>query len=454
MNQHLPRRARVRIVTYTLAAFVILCGISLRLSLQKQAYERAIGQTYARAFSVLADSVNSMNSSLEKSAYVTSPAMISALCTQIYGDSCAARQAISELPYGNLELQQTAAFVTKVGDWAQALSRSTGKRGGYSAKELEAIHQLRDAATTLSTSLDELEAQLYDGTLTLQNTQAVEARLATASDNLHTGSSYESIESDFPELPTLIYDGPFSDHLQSREASMLKEESFYSQNAAKKAAAEFLSVDLTQLSDGTEVNGDIPCYRFVCHSKNGEDYSVEVTQKGGYILSISNGRTIGAEKISFDKAVSIAEDYLKKHSIDNMKECYYIDRGNSLTINFASEQSNVLCYPDLIKVEVALDNGEIVGFESAGYLTNHTQRDKLTPWVSATDAQSVVSDALTVQSSRLTLIPTAGKDEQLCWEFTCENDQKRHYMVYVNAHTGAEQQLLILLEDETGTLAE
>ena len=32
-------------------------------------------------------------------------------------------------------------------------------------------------------------------------------------------------------------------------------------------------------------------------------------------------------------------------------------------------------YPDLIKVKVALDNGEVLGMETTGYLNNHTQRD-------------------------------------------------------------------------------
>ncbi len=147
-----------------------------------------------------------------------------------------------------------------------------------------------------------------------------------------------------------------------------------------------------------------------------------------------------------------AKAFLTAHGVDDMAESYFIDQGNRLTINFAARQDDVICYPDLIKVEVAMDNGEIVGYEAAGYLMNHTQRSSLQPWVAAGDAQEQVSGELSVLSRQLALIPTEGENEVLCWEFKCENGDGKHYIVYINAKTGEEQQILILLEDENGTL--
>ena len=121
-------------------------------------------------------------------------------------------------------------------------------------------------------------------------------------------------------------------------------------------------------------------------------------------------------------------------------------------MNFAAVQEGVLCYPDLIKVEVALDNGRIVGFEAAGYLMNHTLRDLSAPAVSLEEAQAEDSPDLTVLSTALTLIPTGGEYEVLCHEFKCESPDGRHYLVYVNAQTGEEERILLLLEDENGTL--
>ena len=45
-----------------------------------------------------------------------------------------------------------------------------------------------------------------------------------------------------------------------------------------------------------------------------------------------------------------------------------------------------------------------------------------------------------------------GKLETLCHEFKCAAPDGRHYIIYVNALTGAQHKILILLEDESGAL--
>lgn len=42
-----------------------------------------------------------------------------------------------------------------------------------------------------------------------------------------------------------------------------------------------------------------------------------------------------------------------------MVESYHLTENNIMTINFAYQDGGALCYPDLVKVGVALDNGEI-----------------------------------------------------------------------------------------------
>ena len=449
------RRGRIRIRTFLTAAFVVLLGTIVSLTAQNIAYRRAVSLGYARAFSQLTESMGNLDTALEKTVYVTSPEMIAGLCSETYSDACAARQAAGALPYANVELEQTTSFAAKVGDYAQALAKSAAEHNGYSGTELKTVKALSKAASALSGQLDELEAQLNDGTLTLEDVDAVQERLSRATQNsdILDSGSFAELEADFPELPTLIYDGPFSEHMQSRTCAMLEQEQEVSMDQARRKAAQFLHISEEQLSEGMRVNGQIPCYRFHYATATSQDCSVEMTRKGGYVLSLTNGRTVGAATMTHKKAIALARTYLEEHDITDMTESYSICRDNALTINFASTQQDVICYPDLLKVEVALDNGEIVGLESAGYLMNHTQRKDLTPKVSRDKAEQRVSGELTVLSRHLTLIPTDGGHEKLCWEFRCKNGGDKHYLVYVNAETGAEEEILILLEDESGTLA-
>lgn len=449
MNLPYSRRGHIRVITFLTAALIVACIAVLRLAGRNYRYEQALGMSYARAFSALADSVEKMDTSLEKSVYVTSPELIAQLCTEIYGEARTAQQAVGELPYGNVELEQTAAFVAKVGDYAQAVGRSAPRNGGYSGDELDNLKALRRLTADLAAQLDELEAQLNEGNLTLDDAETVERRIAalTEGEKVTAGSSYESFEGDFPELPTLVYDGPFSDHLQSRKRAVLETEREVSQPEAKQAAAEFFGVSAQQLEASGSVEGEIPCWCF----DMGSEFSVSMTKQGGYVLQFTNGREVGKAALSHEDGVKAAKRYLTNHDITDMKESYFIDQGNRLTVNFASVQEGVVCYPDLIKVEVALDDGEVIGFESEGYLTNHTQRT-VVPAIEQETARKQVSEELHVISSQLALIPTEGKNEVLCWEFRCENGDGRNYLAYINAETGEEQQLLILLEDESGTL--
>ena len=72
--------------------------------------------------------------------------------------------------------------------------------------------------------------------------------------------------------------------------------------------------------------------------------------------------------------------------------------------------------------------------------------------IDAQTAQALVDDSLTVLSHQLALIPTGGEYEVLCHEFKCQAQDGTHVLIYVNAQTGKQQHILLLLEAENGTL--
>ena len=125
----------------------------------------------------------------------------------------------------------------------------------------------------------------------------------------------------------------------------------------------------------------------------------------------------------------------------------------TVTVNYAYEQGGVVFYTDLIKVEVARDTGDVTGYEAQGYVMHHHERNLPEPQVSAEQAQEKVSKNLTVLSTGLALIPTDGRNEVFVHEFKCEAEDGRHYIVYVNAETGREERVIVLIESENGTLA-
>ena len=135
-----------------------------------------------------------------------------------------------------------------------------------------------------------------------------------------------------------------------------------------------------------------------------------------------------------------------------MKVTYYERSGNTVTVNFAYTFDDVICYTDLMKVCVAMDDGEILGYEATGYLVNHQKREFPEECISIRECRKIVSPMLEIESENRTLIPSDGGEEIYCYEYKCSAENGREVLVYINAQTGQEEQILILLKSESGTL--
>ena len=156
-------------------------------------------------------------------------------------------------------------------------------------------------------------------------------------------------------------------------------------------------------------------------------------------------------RISIEDAIGHAAKYLETHGIQNMKDSYYEVRSNIATINFAYMDGDVICYPDLIKVKIFMDTGEIAGFEAGGYIMNHTDRALSSSILSEEEIFARVSPALSVESTRLCVIPTDSGGEIFCREIKGTANEKT-FLVYLNAETGHEEDVLLLLQTEGGML--
>ena len=134
-----------------------------------------------------------------------------------------------------------------------------------------------------------------------------------------------------------------------------------------------------------------------------------------------------------------------------MQETYFQTQENIITINYVYKQGDILVYPDLIKVKIALDNGEILGIESTGYLNSHTERTDVTPKITKEEAKAKLNKNLNKQAENLSIIPTEWKTEILCYEFKGKIDETE-FLVYINAENGREENILVIIETPGGIL--
>lgn len=448
------KRIKVLGVIFVAAAFLITAGFAVQGHLRAAQYRRLLDNGYRHAFAELTTAAGELDVSLQKAAYATSPALFSVLCAQTYTKAMAAQSALGELPYGNIELEQTAAFLAKTGDYALALAGAAETGQVCTQEHRDTLQSLSQSAAEISAVLERIQADLSAGTLEPESVEEARERLIAAGqegEQVESGSAFQTAEAGFPEVPSLIYDGPFSEHLSNRSPRMLEGMPQVDEQTAKEAAASFLGLrsDIFTLTSSGE--GALPIYGFTALVDGGELY-IEVTKQGGQILQLLSSRPIGEQTLTRREGYDAAAAFLSHRGFQDMYPSYAITQNGLLTIHFAARQDGVYCYPDLVKVQVALDTGDVVGFEAHGYLMNHGARDLSAPTLSAEQASEQVPDSLSVLSTQLALIPTGGEYEVLCHEFKCQSENGSHVLIYVNAQTGEQERILLLLEDESGTL--
>ena len=145
------------------------------------------------------------------------------------------------------------------------------------------------------------------------------------------------------------------------------------------------------------------------------------------------------------------KEFLKKLGIDSIRDTYYQKSENIAIINYAALQDGVLMYPYLVKVKVALDDGEICGVEAGGFLFNHTTRDNITPSISESVARKTINSKIDIISSDIAVIPTEYNSEILTYEFKGKIDD-REFLIYINANTGVEEKVLLIIDSKNGVL--
>ncbi|MGN1115236.1 MAG: germination protein YpeB [Candidatus Ornithomonoglobus sp.] len=429
---------------------IIFCVMWYRCYRQNRELKVSVNNNYDRAFFELTDYVSDIDAMLSKAQLASDPSQLASISNEIFMKAAEAKSCFGQLPTENTNLENTAKFLSQVGDYTYVLSQNMINGAKITDEEYSNLNSLNEYASALSKSLSDIEQKIYSGEVSFNVASsggAIEAM--AAGDGIF--KDLENVEKSFDNYPSLIYDGPFSEHIENMESYMLKGAAEISKKDALQKAKEFLGGRGEGLLFETETaNTAIEAYNFG-KDDNGNHITISITKKGGYVLYFLENKSVSTANYDIDAATGLAYRFLISHGINDMTNSYYEVGDNIATINFAYSQNGTKCYSDLIKVKVALDDGTIVGMECKGYLMNHRHRDIPDVMLSEAEAKSHVSTHLEVRAASLAVIPKDSLREVLCYEFK-GTYMNKNFIVYVNAETGKEEQILLLIESETGVL--
>ncbi len=448
------KKRKLKRLVWIFVLILIIAIIVLGYNLYRKNRESTLANEnlYNQSLYELVYYMDNVKNYLAKATISTSASIGAETLTNVWREANLAQTYLSMLPIQAHELENTEKFLNQVSDYSYSLSRKSFQGENLSDEDLENLEELHKYSIEINNVVNQISFDLNAGNLKwkdLTGNRDVDFAQQVNSDfNLAS-----SLEENLHQYSGLIYDGAYSEHIVSQEKKGLKGNEI-SEEDAKNKAIEIIGKDNIQeiANYGLSENAPVPSFTFNIKNKNKENITLSISKKDGFIVYMNSDKQVDDEKIEIEEANRMAKEYLEKIGFSNMQQTYYLKNNGVMTINYAYSQDGVLMYPDLIKVKVALDDGQILGIETTGYLNNHTERNISKVKITKEQAREKLNKKLNIQSGILAVIPTEWKTEILCYEFKGKIEDTE-YLVYINAENGEEEQILIITNTPNGQLA-
>ena len=246
-------------------------------------------------------------------------------------------------------------------------------------------------------------------------------------------------------VPQLIYDGAFSQASKTPPRALGTER--VDEQAALAIARSYVGEGrVTDVESEQGVDGEIPCWGVRVDTADAGALHLQITKTGGHVLLMMPEYSPGGANHTVETCSANAEEFLRTRQYGDVEPAYYQIGFGMVTFNFVPVQSGVRLYPDLIKVQVSLETGLVIGTESNNYFRNHVPRAFPENPMTAEQARALIH-TLEVISTRPVLIPRYGQ-EIFCYEIRGTYDGQT-YLVYLDAVTGQTQDILqVVLTDD------
>lgn len=423
----------------SLAIILLLVGTTVAQARRIGELNNQIYASYVRAVYEGAELMRSVETNLRKLTISASRAQLQSYLNEISSQAQGAESAITSLPFAGEPVQATTKAINQMSDFSASLANRLARGGAITEDDIHNIDQLLSAAVAVNAGLGRMIDKLEAG----EGINSMEFDAIPVRENTTGGAG---------EYPTLIYDGPFSDASEGSQFKALTGGEVTAEQASQALLAYMGADRIDEIRPDGESDIPVHVYEFTLRDSDIE-MSAAVTKQGGQVLYVLPNSQVDGNGADVQTCLTSARQFLQRNGYGDMMVSYYYRYQNILTINFAATQDEVLLYPDLVKVQVSMADGSVIGVECANYLKNHTLRMLSEPQLTEEDAIDRINSALEPEFARLALIPINTR-EVLTYEIAAKDDYDNQYLIYIDAVTGQEQQIYQLISDENGTLAE
>lgn len=426
-------------------ATLVLAGLLTFSIFEPSKTQSGYNDQNARGFYDLVGYVDNIDVNLSKFMASNDDGVRQKLLGDVRVQSNLAVENLSSLAIKDDSKYYTTKFINQTGDYAKYLGEKLMSGKPLTEKDVLTIESIYETNRYIKESLDALTGEIDEN---FDFSTIYEGK----DDNVVI-KRFKDLESKSVEYPHMVYDGAFADEIKSGNAESLKNEKEVSESEATDMLKKYFSnLTLSEVTLTGAINDEVLSgYNFTAVDGDGVQIDAQLSKKGGKLMNFNYYKECSALNYDLEACVKIADEFLKKAGLKNMKAVWVLEDGANATINYAYEQDGVICYSDLVKISVCRERGVVNGMDAKNYYLNHKVRKLATPLIKLGDAQSRLNGSLTVQKSSLALIPQNGGSETLAYEFIAGKGDDTYY-VYIDALTGAEADIFKVVETSEGTM--
>ncbi|NSL52319.1 germination protein YpeB [Calidifontibacillus erzurumensis] len=398
---------------------------------------------YQRAFHDLTYQIDLLQDKIGTTLAMTSKSQLSPALADVWRITSEARMDVGQLPLALMPFNKTEEFLSNIGDFSYKTAVRDLEKDPLTESEYKTLQQLYEHATEIQQELRKVQHQVLSNNLRWMD---VEIALASGKEKVDNTiiDGFKTVEKNVEEYSESNFGPEFTQMNAKKDKSFqyLKGKEITEEEAIQ-IARRFIKIDERANIQVSE-NGDGAEYSFysvvIDSPKQKSEIYMDITKKGGYPIWVLNDRDIKTQKISLNEAAEKAKKYLEANHFKDLQLFESAQYDSIGVFTFVAMQDDIRVYPDSIRMKVALDNGEIIGFSANDYLLAHHKRTIPKTKLTIEEALKKVNPAVKVMEHRLAIINDDLGEEALCYEImgTINNDT---YRIYINAIDGSEEKV-------------
>lgn len=397
---------------------------------------------YQNAFHDLSFQMDVLHDKIGTTLAMNTKNSLSPALADVWRITSEARSRVGQLPLTLLPFNKTEEFLANIGNFSYRTAVRDLDKSPLTEEEYATLKKLYNQSDDIRSELRQVQHLVLKNNLRWMDVELALASGKEAADNTII-DGFKTVEKQAK--------GFGEEHLQ--DSTMVtfqkKDENFahLKGKSISKEEAVDLAKKYSDIKNVKEVkvvdNGKGAAFDFFSvnlDNGNGDGASIDITKKGGYPVWLMNHRDIGEQKVSLNEAATKANDYLQKHGYKDLELAESVQYDTQGLFTFTTVQNDVRIYPESIKVKVALDNGQIIGFAATDYLKGHRDRHIQNPKITEKEAQQHINKNVKLMEHNLAVIVNELEQEVLCYEFLGTLDQDT-YRIYINAENGMEEKV-------------